>query len=283
MSAVRNLGLFISVGTLVLGMAEAAAAAPLLSAPPQAEAAAGPAQRYAFCYSVVKHVYYYSPIYVGAGGEDEQASFAAAVVKARGGPVTTGVCSSRRTAAEAVALRDERFARDNGVMTSLLPAGVRIAGIPEASTPRPPVRADGSAANPLILECASEQGQFTSMTRLYEPSARVLVKIAGPEVSIWRASYATWSVHPCVRDTRDGQFCSITPTRIWIKDAYELAPGATEANELDIDRRDGSFRFRNLLATPGVAPFIQSSEASGACRPTRDPAADKSAQPPTAF
>jgi hypothetical protein len=271
----RHHALLATVVALVAGSAGVAAAAS-----PQDGAPAPP--RYAFCHGLVNDVYYFSPIYRGQGGDEEEAAFSAILTKARGGEVSHVLCSSRGTAPEAVEVRDRRFAERNSAMTPYLPTGVRIADLPEAATPRPPIKADGSAEHPLILECTTQAGQFTSMTQRYERSSKVLVKIAGPQVSLWKASLATWIQHPCVTDTRNGQFCSIAPTRIWIKDSYELTPGAEENNELDIDRGDGSFRFRNTLATPGVAPYVQSTEASGACRPTREPA-PPSAPPKTAF
>ncbi|OYW79863.1 MAG: hypothetical protein B7Z26_07365, partial [Asticcacaulis sp. 32-58-5] len=137
--------------------------------------------------------------------------------------------------------------------------------------------ADGSPARPLILECIAQSGEFLSTTGQYERSSKLLVKIAGSEVSIWNASAGTWIQHPCVYDSRAGQFCSITPLRIRIKDSFQLDPGVSDINELDINRQNGSFRFSNTLATPGVAPYRQTLEASGICRPTAEPAVAKRA------
>lgn len=126
-----------------------------------------------------------------------------------------------------------------------------------------------SADEALILDCTAQSGTFSSLTRLYAPSSSVLLKIERQAVYIWRDS--AWVAHPCVGESRDGQFCSIGPQRIWFKDSTELAPGAVEENEVDIDRRTGRFQFNNVLATPGLPPYIQSKSAAGTCTRAVEP------------
>jgi len=192
---------------------------------------------YAFCYASVDNVAYYSPIYVGGSGDErDKAAFSAAIARERGGAVSTSFCTSRPSAAEILAVRDEYFAEDSpdASRSEVMPPWGRVAPIEGAATPGPVVRADGSAEHPLILNCSAGAGGFSSMTRIYEPSNNVLVKIAGNAVYLWKPSSSVWLEHPCVQETKDGQFCSITPTRFLFRDTYELTPGADEVNELDI-------------------------------------------------
>jgi hypothetical protein len=252
--------------------------------------------QYAYCWAALKatsggpNLRYHSPIFMALPGEEadktDEAAFGEVVARKYGGEIHVSSCSSRATAAEIVAVRDRRFAASEGdaVMTALLPPGAKVAPIEGASTPRTDPPGDGSVERPLVLECTATSGQFSSLTQRFETSSKVLVKIAGPAISIWKPSVSSWIEHPCVSDTRNGQFCSITPTRIWLRDSYELTPGAEESNELDIDRVSAGFKFETLMATPRVAPFIQARQAAGSCRPTTEPKPATAPAPPrTAF
>jgi hypothetical protein len=73
----RHHALLATVVALVAGSAGVAAAAS-----PQDGAPAPP--RYAFCHGLVNDVYYFSPIYRGQGGDEEEAAFSAILTKARG-------------------------------------------------------------------------------------------------------------------------------------------------------------------------------------------------------
>ncbi|MBI1684862.1 hypothetical protein [Caulobacter hibisci] len=291
MDGINPLGMRLWIGLAIAGALPAGAGAQPQAAQP---ASIAPGSQYTYCWATRKpqpgqidNSYYYSPIFVGRPGDEaDKAAFAAAVVGAYGGEAGVSSCSSRATAAEMIAVRDRRFNRDapHAVMTSLLPGGARVANIEGASVPRTDPPGDGSLERPLILECTAAAGQFSSLTQRYETAQSVLVKIAGGQVSIWKRSASSWIQHPCVENSRNGQFCAITPTRIWLKDSYELTRGAEESNELDIDRRSAGFKFETLLATPKVAPYIQARQATGACRPTKEPA--PAATPPaprTAF
>ena len=202
--------------------------------------------------------------------EDSQVPSFSALVRGRVSaprrPVDA-VCFDYNTRAEAEARRAEQIAsyREFGFQLVELTTDFNASG----ST----ARADGSPASPLILDCTSTSGQISSLTGLFDTSPNALVKIAGNVVSIWRPSQAVWVEHPCVQDFRDGQYCSITPMRISVKDSQRMEPGVVGSNELDIDRRTGSFTFANVLSTPGVAPYVQQWRASGSCRPAVEPGA----------
>lgn len=233
------------------------------------------AEGYAFCYAWIGDVAYHSAVYRGAGDEAEYASFAQALGRSVGANAASGLCSARSTAPEALETRDRRYRRDlpKARMTTALPAGKVAADVPGASMPDIAPPADGSVERPLILDCTPVAGRFVSLTRLYPEPNEVKIRIAGETVSFWRPTERVWRQHPCVEETRDGQFCAIASDRIQIKDFYELRGGMQEVHDLVLSRTGPSryaFEFTNLLIDTGARTFISTSAARGDCQPARD-------------
>ena len=127
---------------------------------------------------------------------------------------------------------------------------------------------NGSDQNPIILDCTASSGQFVSMTGLYGPSLNTKIKIDGSDISVWIESDKRWILHPCVYASGDGQFCSISPVSIRLKQSHQYAWGH-DINDLKIDRRDGVFTFNNTLIIQGERPEYRN--ASGSCLPGNEP------------
>jgi hypothetical protein len=236
----------------------------------------GDTDRYAFCYAWIGDVTYHSGVYRGAGGDAEHASFVQALSRSQDGQAAGGVCSARSTAPEALATRDSDYREDlpEARMTTALPVGKVAADVPGASMPDIALPADGSVERPLILDCTPVTGRFVSLTRLYPEPNGVKIRIAGDAVSFWRPAERVWVQHPCVEETRNGQFCAIAPDRFEIKDAYDLRGGMQEVHDLVLSRTGPSryaFEFTNVLIDTGTRTFVSTSMARGDCRPGQDP------------
>lgn len=133
----------------------------------------------------------------------------------------------------------------------------------------------GETGSPLVLDCQASDGRFRSLSGLFQAGTSALLKIEGKNFSVWRPDLGTWQEHPCVRDSRNGQFCSINPANIYISEGRSLAPGVVESNVIEIDRTTTRFHFRHLFETSDV---VRETVATGTCRVGAEPA-----RPTTAF
>lgn len=207
---------------------------------------------------------YYSPVFEGdyEVSEAYEAGFLAQVKAKHGlGDDAEAYCFFARTRAEAeVELAKDAAGRPRQVIrTQIVPVLARTQDVERSA----------SVAGALILKCKTNDGR--SFPGYWEGGATQYLKFADGESLRWVHERGRWEQMPCVRDTRDGQFCSISPAEIWVKESWQPSPGVTMIHNMRINRSAGAFEFsHDMLLSRGGSTY---AVVSGTCERSGEPTA----------
>lgn len=85
----------------------------------------------------------------------------------------------------------------------------------------------GSAsAQAAVLECsASGEPVWHGDSAVFQTGPTQRIRIEGQEVSVWNMRSGGWAIHPCMVEFKDGPFCTITRSRVEMKESHAPVPG----------------------------------------------------------